>query len=288
MEMLTSKLDITRLAPALGAQVTGADITGPISESDRAFLRKTWDEHLVLVIRDIADLSADQHKAFCEIFGEIGARARPQETRHEPDSAPAEVMYVSNKRVNDRLIGSIPDGEMEFHIDQCYTTHPAKAGCLYAVEVPASGGDTMFGNLYLAYDTLAPDLRRAVEGRRAWNVYGHSGYGIQTRTANDPKAAQRRQLHPVVCTHPKTGRKVLYVNRLMTAKIDGLPDNESDDILLRLFDHQEKPEFRYTHKWRAGDLLLWDNRCTIHARTDFDPAQTRHLRRFSVRGHDLS
>lgn len=286
--MLTTTFDVSRLSPALGAQVRGIDVKAPLSGDACALLKKAWGDHLVLVIRGIADLSADEHKSFCQIFGEIGARARPQETRHEPEGAPSEVMYVSNRRVNNRLIGSLPEGEMEFHIDQSYTERPAKGGCLYAVEVPSEGGDTLFGNLYLAYETLPEKLRQTVEGRRAWNVYGHGGYGIQTRNANDPGAAARRHLHPIVCTHPETGRKLLYVNRLMTAAIDGLPPDESDDILFRLFDHQEKPEFRYTHKWKAGDLLLWDNRCTIHARTDFDPRQARHLRRFSIRGHELS
>jgi len=286
--MMTRELEAAALSPALGAAIHGLDLTRPLEEGERAFLRKAWAEHLVLVIHNDAPLSAEVHMDFCGIFGEIGARARPTQARHEPEGAPQNVMYVSNKRENGRIIGSIPDGEMEFHIDQSYMEVPAKAGCLHGLELPAEGGDTIFGNLCLAYEALPDDLRRAVEGRRAVTSYGHGGYGIQTRNANDHAAATRRASHPIVCTHPDNGRRVLYVNRLMTERIEGLPDDESEDLLFRLFAHQEQAEFLYVHKWRRYDLLLWDNRACIHARTDFDPAQTRHLRRFSIRGHALT
>ena len=282
--MLTHRLEAIRMSAAAGAEARGLAPSRPLTDADRDFLRKAWREHLVLVVRGVADLSAAAQMDFCRVFGEIGARARPAETRHEPDGAPAEVMYVSNKRENGRVIGSIPDGEMEWHIDQSYMANPAKGTCLYAIEVPREGGDTMFGNLYQAWETLPDDLRRAVEGRKVVNAYGHGGYGIQTRDANDPRAATRSHAHPIVATHPDTGRKLLYVNRLMSLRVEGLPEDESDELLFRLFDHAENPEFRFTHKWKQGDLLLWDNRCTIHARADFDKTQTRHLRRFSIRG----
>lgn len=286
--MTTSVLEAVPFASALGAEVRGIDFTKPLTGAEREFLRDAWRDHLVIVARGVRDLSAEGQIDFCRTFGEIGGRARPVEARHEPEGAPAEVMYVSNKRVGGRIIGSIPDGEMEFHIDQSYTERPARGTSLYAIEVPEVGGDTMFCNLYLAYETLPQDLRKAIEGRRAINAYGHGGYGIQTRSANDIAAATRKHSHPIVCTHPDSGRKMLFVNRLMTAAIEGLSPDESDDVLFRLFDHQEQEAFRYTHKWRASDLLLWDNRCTVHARTDFDPAQTRHLRRFSIQGHAMN
>ncbi len=220
---------------------------------------------------------------FCRTFGEIGARARPVEARLEPDNAPQNVMYVSNKREGGRIIGSLPDGEMEFHIDQSYLEKPAIGGCLHALEIPRTGGNTLFGNLCLAWDTLPDDLRKAVAGRKVLNIFNHNGYGTQSRTANDVKSASYRTLHPIVRKHPSSGREFLYVNRLMSACIEGLSESESEDILFRLFDHQEKNEFIYTHVWRRYDLLLWDNRCCIHARTDFDKNETRHLRRFSIR-----
>jgi len=286
--VLKTKLDITRLSPALGAEVHGIDLTQPLEDSDRAFLQKAWSEHLVLVFRNDEALSAEAQIDFCKTFGEIGARARPVEARLEPEKAPQNVMYVSNKRQDGRIIGSLPDGEMEFHIDQSYLEKPAIGGCLHALEIPSAGGDTKFGNLCLAWDTLPADLRHAVEGRNAVNIFNHNGYGTQTRESNDVNSASHRWTHPVVREHPSTGRRFLYVNRLMTACIEGLPESESDEILFRLFEHQEKQDLLYTHRWRRYDLLLWDNRCCIHARTDFDKNQTRHLRRFSIRATETA
>ena len=281
-------LHVRQLGDALGAEVCGLDFAKPLTSHERDFLRRAWKDHPVIVVRGLTELSAEAQIDFCKTFGDIGGRARPVEARHEPAGAPTDVMYVSNKRVGGRIIGSIPDGEMEFHIDQSYTQRPARGTSLYAIEVPNEGGDTMFGNLYLAYESLPDDLRRAVEGLSALNVYGHGGYGIQTREANDLAAATRKHVHPIVCTHPDSRRKMLFVNRLMTASVEGLPADESDDLLFRLFEHQEQEAFRYTHKWRQSDLLLWDNRCTVHARTDFDPSKTRHLRRFSIQGHEMN
>ena len=281
--MLANKREVIRLSPALGAEVRGVDLTQPLQDSDRDFLLKAWSEHFVLVLRNDKSISADAQINFCRTFGEIGVRARPAEARLEPEHAPQNVMYVSNKREGGRSIGSLPDGEMEFHIDQSYLERPAIGGCLHALEIPKVGGDTLFGNLCLAWETLPLELQRAIDGRNALNIFNHSGYGTQSRTANDMKSASHRRAHPIVREHPTSGRRFLYVNRLMTASIEGLPESESDDLLFRLFDHQEKPEFIYTHKWHRYDLLLWDNRCCIHARTDFDKSETRHLRRFSIR-----
>jgi len=281
--VLTSKREVVRLSAALGAEVRGVDLAQPLQEIDREFLRKAWSDHLVLVLRHDKPVSAEAQMGFCRTFGEIGARARPVEARLEPDNAPQNVMYVSNKREGGRVIGSLPDGEMEFHIDQSYLENPAIGGCLHALEIPRSGGDTLFGNLCLAWDTLPKELKRAVAGLKVLNIFNHNGYGTQSRIANDVESASYRTLHPIVRKHPMSGREFLYVNRLMSACIEGLPESESDDILFKLFDHQEKPEFVYKHKWRRYDLLLWDNRCCIHARTDFDKNETRHLRRFSIR-----
>jgi taurine dioxygenase len=155
---------------------------------------------------------------------------------------------------------------------------------LYAIEVPVVGGDTKFSNLYAAFETLPAEFKRAIEGRRATHVFESGDYGVLSREAHAHNANSPRATHPIVCTHPVTGRQSLFVNRIMTERIEGLPADESDELLFRLFEHMERPEFIYTHRWTPGDLLLWDNRCTSHARTDFDPAERRHLRRFTIRG----
>jgi len=280
--MQTETLQVAPLSPALGAEIAGLDLARPVDEATARLLREAWRRHLVLVVRGLADLSAEAQMRFCRIFGEIGARARPAETRHEPEGAPAGMMYVSNLKQDGRYIGSLPDGEMQFHIDQCYTASPAIGGCLYAIEIPHRGGDTMFGNLIRAWETLPEDLKRAVRDRRAVHVFDHAAYGAQSRDANRPSAGLPSACYPIVATHPDSGAELLYVNRLMTAAIEGIEPSESDEILARLFDHQERHELLYTHRWRVGDLLLWDNRAVIHARTDFDPAERRHLRRFTL------
>ena len=280
--MQAETLQLRPLSPALGAEIVGLDLARPIDAATGRMLRAGWQRHLVLVVRNQLDLSAEAQMRFCRIFGDIGARARPAATRHEPEGAPAGMMYVSNLKQDGRYIGSLPDGEMQFHIDQCYTPNPAIGGCLYAIEIPSAGGDTMFGNLYRAWETLPDDTKRAVEERRAIQIFDHAAYGAQTRDANRAAEGLPSCTHPIVATHPESGRKLLYVNRLMTARIEGMEAAESEAILARLFAHQERPELIYTHRWQVGDVLLWDNRCTIHARTDFDPAERRHLRRFTL------
>jgi len=280
--MQADTIHVVPLSQALGAEIVGLDLARPVEDGTARLLRAAWGRHLVLVVRGLAGLSAEAQMRFCRVFGEIGARARPAATRHEPEGAPAGMMYVSNLKQDGRYIGSLPDGEMQFHIDQCYTAAPAIGGCLYAMEIPGSGGDTMFGNLCRAWETLPADLQHAVADRRAVHVFDHAAYGAQTRDANRPAEGLPSAAHPIAMRHPETGATLLYVNRLMTTHVEGLEARESAAILAKLFDHQERPELIYTHRWRVGDLLLWDNRCTIHARTDFDPSERRHLRRFTL------
>jgi len=171
---------------------------------------------------------------------------------------------------------------MHFHSDQCHQERPAKASMLYAIEVPSKGGNTLFANAYKAYETLPADIKRRLDGRKALNAYDYDT-AATIRKAEVPEGAPS-YAHPVVRTHPVTGRKALYVNRLMTRHIEGLPRRESEDLLLFLFDHQEQPQFIYEHVWRPGDILMWDNRCTLHARTDFGPDERRLLRRVTILG----
>jgi taurine dioxygenase len=156
------------------------------------------------------------------------------------------------------------------------------ASMLYALEVPSTGGNTLFANGYAAYATLPDGIKRRIEGRKALNAYDYDSAAMKrgTRLAEGvPSYA-----HPVVRTHPATGRKALYVNRLMTVRIEGLSEPESNELLATLFDHQERHEFIYEHVWRPGDLLMWDNRCTLHARTDFNPNERRLMRRVTILG----
>jgi taurine dioxygenase len=171
---------------------------------------------------------------------------------------------------------------MQFHTDQCYIERPAKASMLYAIEVPSVGGNTLFANAYMAYETLPDEVKRRIDGRKAINAYDYANASVKRGTKLGDGVPHYS--HPVVRTHPATGRKALYVNRLMTLAIEGLPEAESDELLNFLFDHQEQRQFIYEHVWRVGDILMWDNRCTLHARTDFSSAERRLMRRVTMLG----
>lgn len=277
-------MKIGKLSDALGAEVTGIDLNQPQNAATIAALKRAFAGNLVLVVRGQKDLTPEAQVRFCEFFGPLGKRSRPADSRHEKSGVPAEVMFVSNRRVNGQYVYTLPEGEMMFHIDQCYVETPARATCLYAMVVPEEDGDTLFGNLCAAYDTLPEDLRAVVDGHRALNVFTYDS--TKRDQVGDP-SKRREYVQPMVVRHPVTGRKALYVNRLMTWTIEGLERGESDAALARLFDHEEQARFVYRHKWLKDDLLLWDNHCTIHARADFDPNAERHLRRFTVAGGPL-
>ena len=271
------------LSKALGAEIRGVDLRQQQDPAVIAAMRQAWTENMVIVLRD-QDITAEEQRRFCGYFGDVGKRARPAEARNEPAGAPEGVMFVSNLRVDGKQIGSLPDGEMQFHIDQCYIARPAIGTSLYAIEVPNAGGDTMFSNLYEVYESLPDAVKARVAGCKAVHFYDYTSMSRKTFDAN--REGVKHYAHPVVCTHPISGRKSLFVSRLTTGYIEGLEAQESEDILNLMFDRIERPEFVYSHKWRPGDLLLWDNRCTAHARTDFDPAQRRHLRRFTIQGDE--
>jgi taurine dioxygenase len=281
---LTAALEVRNLSPALGAAITGIDLRRDLNPATVAALLQAWHRHLVLVFPGQALAEADQIR-IAEHFGEIQGRSRPEATRREAGrtSHPG-VMLVSNIRENGEPIGSLPDGEMQFHSDMCYTENPVKGTFLYAIEVPSAGGDTLFLNMYSAYDGLPEAMKARLAGLRALNSYSHGYSGATLRSANQRLPEDRHFTHPVVRTHPDTGRQALYINRLMTMEIEGLPEAESAALLEELFTHIEQERFIYAHNWRAGDLVLWDNRCTLHARTDFSAGERRLLRRVVIKG----
>jgi taurine dioxygenase len=269
-------LGVRPLSPALGAEILGIDLRDDIDARVFAQIRDAWHQNLVIVLRG-QNLSEEDQVRFAEKFGPPAVIHTKQFVRNHPA-----VMLISNIREDGKPIGALPDGEMHFHTDQCHQERPAMASMLYALEVPRAGGNTLFANGYTAYETLPPEIKRRIDGRKALNAYDYE-------TAATKRGTQLAQglpsyAHPVVRTHPATGRKALYVNRLMTVRIEGLPAQESDGLLAMLFDHQERRDFIYEHVWRAGDLVIWDNRCTLHARTDFSPDERRLMRRVTILG----
>jgi taurine dioxygenase len=277
-----SSMEIVPLSDALGAEIRGLDLSRGIDDATFAKIEQAWHDHLILLFRD-QHLSEDDQVHFARRFGALQGRPRPAALRAESGEVRhPEIMLVSNIRKDGKLIGSLPDGEMQFHSDMCYIAKPAKGTFLYTIEIPSEGGDTLFLNTYKAYESLPADIKAKIDGTKALNVFL---YGSTSREGNKPDfSVHPNYVHPVVRTHPDTKRKALYVNRLMTWSIEGMDEGESTALLNRLFDHMEQPQFIYGHKWRIGDLLLWDNRCTLHARTDFSDQERRLLRRVVIQG----
>ena len=272
-----------RLHTSIGVEVRGLDLSAPMPDDTCRALSRALIDHLILLFRD-QDLTPKAQRAFCEQFGDLGGRLRKAEER--PEGRDAEnIMLVTNVRENGVPIGSLPDGEMFFHHDKCYSAEPDWATILYALEVTRVGGHTLFANMYDAWETLSDDLKEKIYGRRVLQIYKY----LPTERVDLADGIDKydHQWQPTVITHPKSGRKALYVNELMSALIDGYDEDESLSILERLNSHVKASNIIYEHKWHRGDLMMWDNWCTMHARTDFPCDQTRMLRRYTIRGQKL-
>jgi len=278
---MARNFDTRPLSPALGAEIIGLDISRPIDADTIADLVQVWADNIVLLFNK-PDMTQEEQLRFASCFGRLGERPKPKDKRDEDYSKlNSAFMLVSNIRENGKPIGTLPDGEMMFHHDTIYKPQPHIGTLLYAIEVPSKGGNTKFNNLYKAYEGLPDDIRERIKGKTANHIYD---YVTLTSANRKSQAGDLREnwTHPVCITHPRSGRKALYVDRLMTARIDDLPEEESEQILETMFDIAERPENVYEHVWTPGDLLLWDNLCSAHARTDFSSEERRLLRRCQI------
>ena len=277
-------IDITPLSQALGAEIRGLDLGEPLKASTIVEVEDAWHEHIVLVFRD-QDLDEDAQLRFAKQFGTLGERARPAERRAEGADYNSAIMLVSNVRENGIPIGSLRDGEMWFHHDMSYTEAPYKGTMLYGIEIPSIGGNTKFANMYKAYDMLSETIRDRIRGMRALHIYD---FALRERVdlAGDI-SGYKHKAQPIAVTHPGTGRKALYVNPLITARIEDVSADEGNALLDELLEFTEQPELIYEHVWRPGDLVMWDNWCSCHARTDFPETERRLLRRCTILGQPL-
>ena len=273
--------EIVPLTRHIGAELRGIDLRGKPDEETVRAIYQAWLDHLVIIFPE-QELSQQDLVRVTGYFGEIGELSRPAKYFPKGYSKllPG-IMLISNIRENGEPIGALPDGEMMFHHDMIHAAVPSKATLLYSVEIPSAGGNTLFASGYAAYDSLDPGVRARLEDRKALH---HYNYGSTSRGDSKGTEAFGECVHPVFRTHEDTGRKAVYVNRLMTVKILDLPEDESERLLNVLWDHSEKREFVYEHVWRKGDLLLWDNRCSSHARTDFPSTERRLMLRTTVKG----
>ena len=279
-------LTITPFSAPLGAEVTGIDLRQPLDKDTIDRIYAAWLDHIVLVFRD-QELSKDQQVDFAAQFGTISDRATPKELLNETDpDYDGKIMLVTNLRdEKGNPVGTLPDGEMWFHHDQSYMPTPCKATLLHAIELPSEGGNTKFANMYKAYETLPRVIKAQVLGKQALHAFTYnSAVTTDNKTRKNNWDDVAHFIHPMVRTHPVTGRRALYINRLMTQEIVGMERHESDELLALLYDHMERTDFIYKHSWRKGDVLIWDNRCLTHARCDFPKAETRIMKRLTIQG----
>ena len=267
---------------ALGAEIRNVDLR-TIDDGDFAVIRGAWHDHLVAVFRG-QELSDEDLVAFSRRFGELDWAPVQESGRRFVEGHP-EIYVVSNVVEHGVPIGSLGAGEATWHTDMSYLEIPPKASMLYALEVPASGGDTHFNNMYAAYESLPERLKRRTEGLSLKHdgTYNSGGYLRQGVTAVDDPVTSPGVYHPLVCTHPETRRRALYLGRRRNGYIGGLPLAESEALLDELWSYATRRELASGHKWRVGDLVLWDNRCTMHRRDSFDAASRRVMHRTQIR-----
>jgi taurine dioxygenase len=276
-------LTITPFDAPIGAEVTGIDLRNTLDKSTVDEIYQAWLDHLILIFRD-QSLSKDQQVAFANQFGDVGIRATPKDVQNEvANGYDGSIMLVTNQRdEKGNYIGSLQDGEMWFHHDMSYRPEPHKATLLHALELPSKGGNTKFANQYLAYENIPDDIKARLRGRKVLQAYNFTM--LEKVDLEEGLDDIQHQWQPIFVKHPETGKTALYVSRLISAMIEGLPREESDDILGQLIEIAEDPAVVYEHVWQAGDLAMWDNRCSTHARTDFPAEETRLLRRCTLEG----
>jgi taurine dioxygenase len=272
-----------RAGRKFGAEVSNVDLRD-ISGPGFAAIHQAWIDHQVILFRN-QTINDQDLIAFSRRFGDLD-HAPIQENGQRIASGMPEIYVVSNVIENGVAIGSLGAGEAVWHTDMSYLPAPPKASMLYALEIPPTGGDTSFCDMYAAFETLPSALRDRALGLRVKHdgTYNSGGYVRQgVMPTDDPRQAPG-MLHPLVCTHPESGRRMLYLGRRRMAWIEGLDLPESEVLLDEIWAHATAPEISFTHRWRVGDLVLWDNRCTMHRRDPFDASTRRIMHRTQVKG----
>lgn len=274
-------------SPNVGAEISGVDLSQPLNDRDYRTIRQALLDHGVIFFRD-QNITPEQHIAFAERFGPININRFFTHIEGYPQIA--EVRKEPEQKIN---IGG------GWHTDHSYDQIPALGSVLVARELPEQGGDTLFANMALAYETLSPGLKRTLEGLNAVHssrhVFGAAAAAkVTAETANDLKnrlgnadAATQDSLHPVVIRHPESGKKVLYVNPGFTLKFEGWTADESRPLLKFLYNHAMRPEFSCRFQWREGSIAFWDNRATWHYALNDYHGERRLMHRITIEGMPL-
>ena len=276
--MESNHLEIRPLAGHVGVEVGGVDLSAPLSHGLTSDITRLLGEHGVLVFRD-QSLTPDQHIATARRFGDINVNRFFSHAEGHP-----EIALVTKEPDQTKNIGG------GWHTDHSYDQIPALGSMLFAREVPPAGGDTLFASMYAAYDALSDGLKETLSGLRALHssrhVFGAKREGMEGRLGNTELATQDA-VHPVVITHPISGRKALYVNPGFTLRFDGWTAEESKPLLGFLYQHAARPEFSCRLRWRAGTLAFWDNRATWHFAINDYQGERRLMHRITIEGVPL-
>lgn len=271
----------------LAAEFRGIDLSQPIPDWAFQAIQTAWRDHLVLLFRG-QSLSDPALIAFSRRLGDLDFCPPNDLGRTHIENMP-EIVVISNVKENGRKIGSLGSYESIWHTDMSYQDVPPRASLLHSLEVPPTGGDTQFSNMYLALERMPGDLRREIQGAFLVHDSTYDSAGTLRKgmpEVKDPSKAPGAR-HPVIRLHPDTGREALYLGRRRNSYVIGLTAAASEQLLDRLWAHATRPEFVWTHRWKVGDLVLWDNRCTMHRRDAFDDASRRIMHRTQVRGEPV-
>lgn len=281
---MANEVRVEKLQPDLGVRISGLDLNSGDLDAHADFLREQFVNNAVMVLH-APGLDPNNQVRFARLFGKADADFVPHPNhpgKRDGDGLPKRgIIFISNKKQEDgENVGSLPDGELHFHSDGAHRASPYRATTLYSLELPSRGGETKFADLRAAYDALPDAMKEKLESLQVHNIYDTRATLRDQTDISDEKLSNA--VHPIVRTHPDTGRKSLYLSRLMTRNVVGMEPGASESLLEELFAHIEKSEFIYAHPWTLGDLLIWDNRSVNHARNDFPANEIRHMRRVTV------
>jgi len=265
-------IEVRAIHPGIGAEILGVDLT-KIGDDEFRLIYKAFLDYLVVVVRS-QHFTIERFLAYSRRFG----RPTPhivKKTRH-PQYPELTVMGENTRKPDGKIDNTVLKRGEGWHTDTAFLPEPAKATQLYAVEIPSYGGDTLFANMYAAYDALPDALKNRIEHMQA--RFCNSG---KLKAQNDLLDEEERNrppvVHPVVRVHPETGRKSLYVNPIHLLELVGMSPEEGDELLKDLFARMVQPGFEYRHKWQVGDVVIWDNRCLIHSATGGYPISERRI-----------
>ncbi|MFC1664606.1 TauD/TfdA dioxygenase family protein [Pseudomonadota bacterium] len=278
--MISDDINIEPIAGACGAEVHGVDLSQELDDETFNVVKQAFLDHQVVFFRD-QNLTEDQHKAFGRRFGTLNIHPR-----YEPMEGHPEIFQIRKEPESTKVVGGI------WHQDLTHLPEPPLGSILYALKIPPVGGDTLFANQYMAYESLSDGLKKMLAGLKGVhdnriqspNVAKTKNVGMGSKLREDDEVEEPECEHPIVITHPETERKALFVNIGRTHRFAGMTEEESRPLLDYLINHSHRPEFTCRFRWRDGSVAFWDNRCLIHLALNDYPGQKRYMNRVTING----